>query len=132
MYKIGKKDLDGFLLLELMVSIAILAIGLIGVIRAFSISLYSAEESRKITHAVLLSHKILNEVKGIGDIEETEGEENVRNSILKWHLDREEPSSKGLDKVDIKVTWLSRGVEKELNIETYMNTKKEVESEKVE
>ena len=106
----------GFSLIEVVLALAILILGLIGVVTLFPVGLRASRQARFLNSAALLAQKQLEEVKILGykNLKVAEGEENG----LKWKVVFEEIILEGvqdaskLRKAIMTIRWNQGGAER--------------------
>lgn len=114
----------GFTLVEIVVSLVILALALPPLIRAFSrSSLWQAQAENRTMALFLLRYKMA-EIESIGfpELGEEEGE-FAEESRFRWHTIVEETETEGLRKVTVIITWQEMGRERAISASTYIADK---------
>ena len=121
MEMIGRTGERGFTLVEIAVSIAILAIALPPLISAFSrSSIWQAQAENRTMALFLLKYKMAEiESEGFPDVGEDEGEFG-EESRFRWQSRVEDTDTDGLRKVTVIVTWQERGRERAVAATTYI------------
>jgi type II secretion system protein I len=116
--RIGEK---GFTLVEIAVSIAILAIALPPLISAFTrSSIWQAQAENRTMALFLLKYKMAEiESQGFPELGEDEGEFG-EDSRFGWQSVVEETEAEGLRKVTVIVHWQERGRERAIGATTYI------------
>jgi len=120
----------GFSLLELIIAIAILAVGLVGVMQIFPMGLRASRRSGMITKAAFLAQNRIEEVKmaGFEDITQlppkiplsgTDGDFEWEMSIDEVTLDGLE-SSDDIRKLTVRVEWVDRDKTRSKDFVTYI------------
>lgn len=104
----------GFLLLEVLVALTILSVGIIAVIKSYSVSLRAQKHARFHTSALLLASKIHEEIEA-ATIDDVNGEELIGTGSFKWSIDIEPTDIKELESVKVKVSWQERLKEHEVS-----------------
>ena len=114
----------GFTLVEIAVSLAILALALPPLIQAFSrSSLWQAQAENRTMALFLLRYKMAElESEGFPELGEEEGE-FVEESRFRWHTIVEETETEGLRKVTVIITWQEMGKERAISASTYVADK---------
>lgn len=116
------KNQNGFTLLEVVVALAIAAIALPMLLRAFSdgTKRYSLIENRT-TALYLLRLKMAEiEMNGYSALASEEGDFGT-DSRFKWASEVVDTEIDGLKEVTVIVTWQERGQEKSIQLSTYMS-----------
>lgn len=116
------KNQNGFTLLEIVVALAIAAIALPMLLRAFSdgTKRYSLIENRT-TALYLLRLKMAEiEMNGYSALASEEGDFGT-DSRFKWASEVVNTEIDGLKEVTVIVTWQERGQEKSIQLSTYMS-----------
>lgn len=120
----------GFSLLELIIAIAVLAIGLVGVLQIFPVGLRASYRSGMVTKAAFLAQNKMEEVKMAGfdaitalppkiSLAGTEGD-------FEWEIFIDEPdldgleSSENLKKVTVTISWVERNRTRTKDFVTYI------------
>ena len=129
MFTLNLKKLQytqGFTLIEILVSLAILAIALPPLLRVFSQAGVQGASSENETTAVNLLRYKMAEMEMAGYPEaagEDEGEFG-EGSRFRWKSTIEDTDTEGLRLISVTVNWLERGREKSITINTYMADRK--------
>ena len=102
-----RKKNAGFTLLEIMITIAIVGIALVGIIRALAMSVDVCNKSRNISIATLLAKGKMAETesRGFPDVEEITGDFGEEYPGFKWERSISEIGIEGLRKVTVRVLW---------------------------
>ncbi|NQU73138.1 MAG: hypothetical protein HQ547_00305 [Candidatus Omnitrophica bacterium] len=120
----------GFMLLEVIMSVLIIASGIIFVVRAYSTSLKATETARVLTKACfLLEEKLLElDIEGFKEgVEEGESsttieeEQHYRCNLAVWPLDDEEGLK--MNKVNLSVEYRKGNQGREATISTFRKSK---------
>ena len=116
---------QGFTLLEAMVSLAILAIGLIAVIRTFSISTRANAFARDRTTATLLAEQKMAELRGmpLREIGIKTGDFGEDYPRFKWQTLITLTGDDDIFEAVVRVFWRSRGVEHKVELATLLEAK---------
>jgi general secretion pathway protein I len=120
----------GFSLLELIIAIAVLAIGLVGILQIFPVGLRASQRAGMVTKAAFLAKNKMEQVKmaGFSAITElppkiplsgTEGDFDWEIFIDKLELDGLETSD-DIRKVTIVVSWPERNRKRSKDFVTYV------------
>ncbi|NQT75378.1 MAG: prepilin-type N-terminal cleavage/methylation domain-containing protein [Candidatus Omnitrophica bacterium] len=116
----GKKKNKGFLLLEVMVSVAILSVGILLALHSFVISLRAIDSSEDYFKAGLLLEEKIYEA---GNAERKKGSSagalSGFDSAFSWRMDVVELEKEELDEVTLKILWDKRNAQYDLSIMTY-------------
>ncbi|HIE25980.1 TPA: type II secretion system protein GspI [Candidatus Poribacteria bacterium] len=112
----------GFTLIEILVSLTILAIALPPLLRAFSQAGNQSASSENETTAVNLLKYKMAEIEMLGYPEGTGEDEGEfgEGSRFGWTSRIEETDTEGLLLISVTVNWLERGREKSMTMNTYM------------
>lgn len=102
----------GFILAEVMVSLSILAIGLLVIVRSFNDSLQANRFSKESLEATLLAQSKLDALE-IGKGEVVTGDDK-----FKVEVQQSETVSKYLNRITVTVTWKSKGKAHNLEFST--------------
>ncbi len=102
----------GFILAEVMVSLAILAVGLLVIVRSFNDSLQANRFSKESLQATLLAQSKLDALK-VGEGEVVTGDDKFEVTVQ-----QSDTVSKDLNRVTVTVTWKSKGKVHNLEIST--------------
>lgn len=117
---IRRRPDGGFSLTELVASLAIFSIGVLGCVELYTVSFRTTSDSLDYTRAVILAEGLLEETMmddyltastDSGDF----GEYYPRHS---WELEIEETDQEGLHRIHLLVVWTARGVEKNYELVT--------------
>jgi type II secretion system protein I len=110
----------GFMLLELMVSLAILSTGLLTVTRSFISSLGASNYSQQYTLACTLAEEKLNELGQSTDLSEgtTQGSFEEPYLQFSWELEIKPSSNDSLKHVTITVIWKEKGKQRKAKLAT--------------
>jgi len=118
-----------FSLLELIIAIAVLAIGLVGVLQIFPIGLRASQRAGMMTKAAFLAQNKMEDVKLAGfDAIITLPPKiplSGRDGDFDWKIDIEEPELDGVTSNDIRkltviVSWLERNATRSKDFVTYI------------
>jgi Tfp pilus assembly protein PilV len=93
----------GFILAEVMVSLAILAVGLLVIVRSFNDSLQANRFAKESLQATLLAQSKLDALK-VGEGEVVTGDDKFEVTVQ-----QSDTVSKDLNRVTVTVTWKSKG-----------------------
>ncbi len=116
---------QGFMLLEVMISLSILSLGMVIVIQSYAGSLRAIRRSRDITRVVFLAEQKLEELRRESySAEELEGNFGEEYPGLEWRIDSapleiDEEEIENLNKVTLT---LLRGERQMVKIATYLPT----------
>lgn len=120
----------GFSLLELIIAIAVLAVGLVGILRIFPVGLRASYRSGMITKAAFLGQNKLEEVKVAGFNAITELPPKITLSgtegDFEWEIFIDEVDLEGLEstdnirKVTVNVSWPERSRTRSKDFITYI------------
>jgi len=112
---------SGFLLLEVLVSIAIISLGLIYVVRSFSSSARAVETATNFIRSVSLIEAKIWDLEAKGAIEEgrAEGEFEDEEGYT-WSLEAEGLKDTPINEVDLKVTWQGPHRRQRVSLWTYL------------
>ena len=117
-------DTNGFTLIEIVVTLAILSLALPTLLRSFTEAAKGqALAENRTTALYLLKFRMAEiEAEGYPDIGEEEGEFG-EDSRFRWHSDIQDVDSEeieGLRLVTVTVTWQERGKERVISTSTYL------------
>ncbi|MBM3239342.1 type II secretion system protein GspI [Candidatus Poribacteria bacterium] len=121
----------GLTLIEILVSLAILALALPPLLRAFSqAGIQSAISENETTAVNLLKYKMA-EMEMVGYPESTGEDEGEfgEGSRFRWKSTIEDTETDGLRLINVTVNWQERGREKSITMNTYMADRKFPEEE---
>ncbi len=119
--KIPLNNRRGFLLLEVLVSITIIAVGLVYVIRSFSSSTRAIETAAHFLKSVSLIEEKLWEIEAEGSIEEGRDEGRFEeDEEYGWVLEAEGLEDIPINRLELKVEWEGPGRRQRVSIETYL------------
>ena len=120
--KNANKYTDGFTLIEILVSLTILAIALPPLLRVFSESGTRSASSENETTAVNLLKYKMAEIEMMGYPEGTGEDEGEfgEGSRFRWTSRIEETDTEGLLLISVTVNWLEMGKDKSMTMNTYM------------
>lgn len=116
------QDRKGFMLLELIVSLAILSTGLLAVTRSFISSLGASNYSRQYTLACILTEEKLNELELFTDL----SEETVQGSFeepytqFSWKSEIKPSSNESLKHVTVTIFWKDKWKQKKVRLSTLL------------
>ena len=114
--------IHGFTLIEILVSLTILAIALPPLLRAFSLAGNQSASSENETTAVNLLKYKMAEIEMAGYPEGTGEDEGEfgESSRFRWTSRIEEADTEGLLLISVTVNWLERSRDKSMTMNTYM------------
>lgn len=120
--KNANKYTDGFTLIEILVSLTILAIALPPLLRVFSESGTRSASSENETTAVNLLKYKMAEIEMMGYPEGTGEDEGEfgEGSRFRWTSRIEETDTEGLLLISVTINWLGMGKDKSMTMNTYM------------
>lgn len=141
-WKVGRNDRVGFLLFEVMVTVAILSLGLVLILRSFTTSLAAVRTSQEYMWACLLVEEKIGELEEESEVtrkvtttpsrgeftltsEKDRWREKFRWEIATKGLRDEEGEETPLDKVTVTVAWKEGGREREVRLTTYLVNEEE-------
>jgi type II secretion system protein I len=116
----------GFTLLEVLISLLIVAIVLVTCIRAQNQSIRLYNLSRDMTVATILARQKMGEIEapGFPELEEDEGDFEEQFSGFSWKKAVSETSFEEARRVDLSVVWKDGIKERRIDVVTYItNTK---------
>lgn len=120
---LGKK---GFLLLEVLVSVAVITVGLIYIIRSFSISTRAIATSRDYIKAVSLLEGKIWEYEQAREIKSGEDKGAFEeNREFEWELNAETEKETALNKTRLQVSWEERHRKQTVSLTTYLWNKED-------
>ncbi|HAM41134.1 MAG TPA: hypothetical protein DDX89_05035 [Candidatus Omnitrophica bacterium] len=122
----GLKSAKGFSLVEVVIAIAILAVGLVGSMRVFPMGLRASRRAEELSRATLLAERTMAATKlrswdelMVGS--STTAEEDAEATVTIDHPEVEDlvdPAS--LKRVSVSVQWSQEGRERTLELVTYL------------
>jgi type II secretion system protein I len=120
-----RHDTCGFTLLEVMVTVAILAIALVAILKANFQSLEALAESREATTATLLAANKLEEVEAVGVDRWTEfqGDFGEEHTDLSWRVESDQTTVPGLVRVVVTVQRQDGGMGRAVTLEEWFLAK---------
>ncbi len=112
----------GFLLLEILLAVLILAVGLTFVLRSFGSSLGALRTSADYTNALLLLEERLWDLEAKGSIVPGTftGEFSEEDGDFRWEVTASELTEMGLCETQVTVSWKRRGRPRAVSIVTYV------------
>lgn len=117
--RIGKKN-RGFLLLEVMVSVAVLSVGILLILNSFVRSLRAIEFSENYFKAGLIAQEKIYEMGCAG------GNRALADGVLadfgnkfSWHMDAVRIEEEAIDEIMFKVFWNERNIQHDFSVVTY-------------
>ncbi|MFA5388481.1 MAG: prepilin-type N-terminal cleavage/methylation domain-containing protein [Candidatus Omnitrophota bacterium] len=123
-------DKRGFSLLELIIAIAVLAVGLIGVLQIFPIGLRASQRAGMMTKASFLAQNKIEDVKLAGFEAITELPPKIplsgRDGDFDWSIEIDNVSLEGVEsgadmrKVTLTVSWPERNTVRSKDFITYV------------
>lgn len=97
---------SGLTLLETLVALAILAIGIVGVLQAFSSSLMATREAESYSTAAVLAGQVASQLDRQTSIDSDKLSGTFEDaSGYSWEASIESPDSNGLMRTEITVSW---------------------------
>ena len=110
----------GYSLIELVAALTIFSLGVMGALTLFSTCLRSTADSLSYTQAVLLAQGTLEETVAEGDLLAGSdsgdfGDAYPRHS---WEVEIEDTDQTGLMQMQVTVTWIERGRERQYALAT--------------
>jgi len=116
-----KNKHKGFLLLEVLVCVVVITVGLVYIIRSFSISTRAIATSRDYMKAASLLEEKLWEFDYIGRIEKGEYEDYFADDEdFKWELEAKLDEELPINETSMKVFWKDRNKRQQISIATYL------------
>ncbi len=140
----AKKNRDGFLLFEAILSVAILSLGLVLVLHSFTGSLKAARISQNYMRAVLLLEAKMTELEWKGSLDSgiSEGKFSQKNERFAWKIEAtpveeisgedEEKKRVELNKVHLTVSWSEGKKVERIELTTYLKSKEKESEEQSE
>ena len=120
----------GFSLLELIIAIAVLAIGLVGVLQIFPIGLRASQRAGMMTKAAFLAQNKIEDVKLAGIDAITELPPKIplsgRDGDFEWAIKIDEIAPEGVEasedmrKITVTLTWPERNTTRSKDFITYV------------
>lgn len=116
-----KKRSNGFLLIEIMVSMSILSVGILFILNSFMRSLYAIEISGDYFKAGLLAEEKLFELYNSRPQEGlSEGAFKDFNNKFSWNLETGKAGEDLLNDASLKIQWEQRSKKQEFSVCTYL------------
>ncbi|NOX97529.1 MAG: hypothetical protein GXO98_05650 [Nitrospirae bacterium] len=140
----AKKNRDGFLLFEAILSVAILSFGLVLVLHSFTGSLKAARISQNYMRAVLLLEAKMTELEWKGSLDSgiSEGKFSQKNERFAWKIEAtpveeisgedEEKKRVELNKVHLTVSWSEGKKVERIELTTYLKSQEKESEEQSE
>lgn len=120
----------GFSLLELIIAIAVLAIGLVGVLQVFPIGLRASQRAGMLTKASFLAQNKIEDIKLAGFDAMTELPPKIplsgKDGDLEWAVKVDDISLEGIEsnsnmrKIVVTITWPERNTTRSRDFITYV------------
>ncbi|MDO8603129.1 MAG: prepilin-type N-terminal cleavage/methylation domain-containing protein [Candidatus Omnitrophota bacterium] len=120
----------GFSLLELIIAIAVLAIGLVGVLQVFPIGLRASQRAGMLTKASFLAQNKIEDIKLAGFDAMTELPPKIplsgKDGDLEWAVKIDDISLEGIEsnsnmrKIVVTITWPERNTTRSRDFITYV------------
>ncbi len=104
----------GFLLLETLLALTILSVGVIAVVKVYSVSLRAQKHAQYQTSALLLASRLQEEIE-IAAIDNLKGGELIGTKLFEWVVDIETVYPEKFKLVRVKVKWDERSKEYEVS-----------------
>lgn len=117
--KLGKsRGTNGFTLLEAIVSVAIMAVGLVAIIEAYGTSMRLSLQDEYLTTATLLASGKMEEVLKEPYITpgEDEGDFGPEFEAFRWRVEIADSDIQGLETITVTVTWTVGKLNDELRL----------------
>lgn len=125
----GKRN-RGFSLLELIIAVAVLSIGLVGVLQIFPVGLRASQRSGMLTKAAFLAQNKIEEIKIAGFDVITELPPKIplsgNEGDFEWNISIDETdlegleSSDGIRKIIVNISWPERNNTRSKDFITYV------------
>ena len=127
--RVGKQlsTVYGFSLVEVVISIAILSVGLLGAVRVFPVGLRASQRAERVSRATLAAGRTIEALKLRGWDELTEGESAVEEKEFAITTVIDQPAVEGLidptslKRVSVTVGWKQEGRQRSLTLVTYVH-----------
>lgn len=117
----GLSAKNGFLLLEVLVSVVVITLGLVYIVRSFSISTRAIKTSRNYMKAVSLLEEKLWELEEAGQVERGEDGDYFKDDRgFQWELAADTEEELPINKTILAVTWKDRQRKQRVSIATYL------------
>ncbi len=116
--------MKAFSLIELVISLAILSVGLVGAMRVFPVGLRASQRSELRSRAGMVAQRIMESLKvtpcaQLTDGEETVDEFQVRTTVTEPQVEHvTEPGR--LKTIDVHLTWTQEGRPREFGVITHV------------
>lgn len=114
----SRRITGGFILLEVMFAIILLSVGLLSVVKSFSVSLTARQYSRHYSQAAFLADRILNMLEYHKHFEEQRGEERIENTTFHWLTGLDLSPNRNMKKVKVTVVWQERSKKCQIELST--------------
>lgn len=125
-----RNDQKGFSLLELVIAIAVLAVGLVGVLQVFPVGLRASQRAGMLTKAAFLAQNKIEDVKLTGFDALREEPPRIplsgRDGDFEWKLTIEKPELEGIKnpdnirKIILTISWPERTKTRSKEFVTYI------------
>ena len=119
----------GFLLFEVMVTVAILSLGLVLVLRSFTVCLGASRLSQNYMQACLLLEEKMAELEMMGtsfaEIEPSSGNFSSPYEQFNWKIEKralKEEEDLGLDEVTLNIFWPEARRKESITLTTYLRS----------
>ncbi len=138
MYRLkGFPNKSGYILVETLVSVAILSIGLVMVLGALSQGINALRASKNYTQAILLAEEKICEISRLNEVDITvwsgrSGDfgEGFPRKNFRWRVNTEELNELKKElgevqivEVNVLVIWQELGIDRKVNLSTYLRRK---------
>lgn len=126
MLRLNRRSRKGFLLLEILVSVVAITVGLIYIIRSFSVSTRAIAVSRDYIKAVSLLEERLWELEEAGGVKSGEDGDRFENErAFEWEFEAKTEEDLPINKTELRVLWPERNRKQRIAITTYLWNKED-------
>lgn len=113
----------GFSMLEVLLSLTIFSIAVVGIIEGITLQLRSERGAEEITRAAILAQNVLEEIRQSGEYSDDsqKGRFEGEDAGFEWQYDMTETDTNGLYKVSVTVLWSDGMAKRDYAIETFLS-----------
>lgn len=117
------KKRNGFTLIEVLVALAVLAIGVVGLLTAYRTALVHQQRAWARSVAAQWADQKLSEIAATGKPETLSGKERLDRVAFRWFTEKREVE-KGLTEWGVTVCWEEAGKKEEVRLVTWRRENK--------